>query len=243
MSKHLRTWAIWLPVGMAVGGLVAAASANPTDIGAPPGDQMTTEHMWWYMGRAGGFVAFWLLFGSVALGLAVSSRFFDGLLARPWVYEMHQFLSLIVIVAILFHALVLLPDPYANFRLEDIFLPLHSSYRPAATAAGIVTLYGLVVVSASFYVKKHIGGQNGWRLLHYTTFLLFLGALVHGLFAGTDSRETWAQYMYLGSGLAVLFLAFFRILASRRAEKKSQRAPAASPATVTTALAPQPDTG
>ena len=53
-----------------------------------------SAHMWWYLGRSSGFVAFWLLFASVALGLAVSSRVFDGLLGRPWVYELHKFVSM-----------------------------------------------------------------------------------------------------------------------------------------------------
>jgi predicted ferric reductase len=186
------------------------------------------------MGRASGFVAYWLLFASLALGLAVSSRFFDGLLARPWVYEMHQFLSLIVLVAMLFHVLVLLPDPYANFRLDEMFVPLQARYRPEALAVGIVTLYGSVIVSASFYLKKHIG-QKGWRMLHYVTFVLFVTAMLHGLFAGTDSGARWVQFMYLGSGLALLFLTFFRILASRRAAAPKNRvpvAPAVAPATV-----------
>ena len=80
------------------------------------------------------------------------------------------------------------------------------------------------MVSASFYLKRFIG-QQGWRRLHYLTFALFLGAMMHGLFAGTDSREDWARYMYLGSGLAVLFLTFFRILVSRRVAAQAKLNP------------------
>jgi predicted ferric reductase len=212
----------------ALGGLIAAGTSLDTI--APPGG----EHVYWHVGRASGFAAFGLLFFSVVLGLAVSSRVFDGLIVRPWVFEMHQFLSLYVLIAIVFHALVMLPDPYAGFRLTDMLVPFASPYRPISVGVGAIVLYGSAIVSLSYYVKKIIG-QQAWRWLHYTTFLLFLGALGHGVYAGTDTREPWAQGVYLSTGFAVLFLTFFRILASRQAAradraKAPRPLPAATPA-------------
>jgi predicted ferric reductase len=177
-----------------------------------------SAHLYWYLGRASGFVAFGLLFLSVVLGLAISSRIFDGLVARPWVFEMHQFLSIYVLLAMAFHGLILLPDPYMQFSLWELLVPMASPYRPVAVALGVVVLYGSIVVSLSYYVKGLIG-QRGWRLLHYLTFALFLGALVHGVLAGTDSGQVWTQVLYLSTGLAVLFFTFFRILVSRRPVK------------------------
>lgn len=235
----MKVYVVVAVIGLLLGGVIATGAAAPPDLGDTSAP-MRSEHMWWYMGRAGGFVAYWLLFGSLALGLAVSSRFFDGLLARPWVYEMHQFLSLFVLLAMLAHVLVLLPDPYAKFTLNELFVPMQARYRPEALAVGIVTLYGSVLISASFYLKRFIG-QKGWRLLHYATFALFLGAMLHGLFAGTDSDSRWVQYMYLGSGLAVLFLTFFRILASRRAaapKKREAPKPIVAPPAMTEAANP-----
>ena len=205
----------------ALGGLIAVGLSMPKEV-PDPTTSMTSVHAYWYMGRASGFIAYGLLFASIALGLAVSSRVADGLLARPWVFDMHQFLSLFVLVAMLFHALILLPDPYAQFKLEELLVPFATRYRPLAVGVGAIVLYGSVIVTASFYLKRLIS-QQGWRLLHYTTFVLFIGATVHGVFAGTDSREQWAQIAYLSSGLLVLFLTFFRILASRRAMQQAKR--------------------
>jgi len=204
-----------------LGGLVAVGLSMPKGL-PDPTDSMTSVHAYWYMGRASGFIAYGLLLASIALGLAVSSRVADGLLARPWVFDMHQFLSLFVLIAMLFHALILLPDPYAQFKLEELLVPFASRYRPLAVGVGAIVLYGSVIVSASFYLKRVIG-QKGWRALHYATFALFVGATAHGVFAGTDSREQWAQITYLSSGLLVLFLTFFRILASRRAMQQAKR--------------------
>ena len=176
-------------------------------------------HFYWYLGRSAGFVAFWLLFASVAMGLAISSRVFDGMLGRPWVFEVHKFLSIFVLIVMVFHALIMLPDPYAKFTLAQMLVPFRSQYRTLPVAVGVFTLYGSLIITASFYLKGMIG-QRGWRLVHYLTFLIFVGALAHGAYAGTDSPALAAQVSYLASGIAILFLTFFRILAARSARPK-----------------------
>jgi predicted ferric reductase len=192
-------------------------------------------HIYWYLGRSAGLIAYWLLFLSVALGIAVSSRVFDGVLNRGWVYDIHKFLSIFVLLAMLFHVLILLPDPWAKFTLVQMFVPFKSHYRPTPVAIGTLTLYGSILITASFYLKGFIS-QKGWRWLHYATFVLFLGALLHGLLSGTDSERPIVQYSYFASAVAVLFLVFFRVLVTRaaagkpRAEKAAPR-PVQSPAT------------
>jgi predicted ferric reductase len=178
-----------------------------------------SEHLYWYLGRSSGFVAYWLLFASVALGLGVSSRVADGLLARPWVFELHKFLSIFVLLGMVFHALIMLPDPWAGFTLEELLIPFKSHYRGTEVGIGQLVMYGSIIVSLSFYIKGWIG-HKGWRLLHYTTFALFLGAMAHGIWAGTDSGARLAQLSYLASAVVILFLTFFRILATRSAGGK-----------------------
>jgi predicted ferric reductase len=196
-------------------GLAVAFSILPF----PPRLAGLSAHIYWYLGRSAGFVAYWLLFSSVALGLAISSRFFDGLLGRPWVFELHKFLSVFVLIVMAFHALIMLPDPYADFKLRELLVPFQSHYRGTAVALGILVLYGSAIISASFYLKGLLG-QKGWRLLHYLSFLLFVGALAHGVWAGTDSGKTIVQVSYLASGTVVLFLTLFRVLATRAARRK-----------------------
>jgi sulfoxide reductase heme-binding subunit YedZ len=185
-----------------------------------------SEHVYWYLGRSAGFVAYWLLFASVALGLAVSSRVFDGVLGRPWVFEVHKFLSMFVLLVTAFHVLIFLPDPWANFTPAELLVPFKSHYRNTAVGLGQLVLYGSLIVSASFYAKGLIG-QRGWRLLHYTAFALFLGAMAHGVWAGTDSGKPVVQVSYLASAVAVLFLTLFRILATRAAGGRPRPAQAA----------------
>jgi predicted ferric reductase len=178
-----------------------------------------TQHIWWYLGRSSGFVAYWLLFASVAMGLAVSSRVFDGVLGRPWVFEIHKFLSIFVLGMMVFHGLIMLPDPYAKFSIGELLIPFRAEYRSTAMAAGIFTLYASAFISVTFYIKGLIG-QRTWRWIHYLTFVLFVTAMGHGIWTGTDSGKTLVQYSYLGSAVAIVFLTFFRILAARSARPK-----------------------
>jgi predicted ferric reductase len=180
-------------------------------------------HTYWYLGRAGGFVAFVLLLVSMLMGLAISSRIFDGLLTRAWFFELHKFVSLFLLGAVLFHALIMLPDPYAGYTVDELLVPFRSHIMPEATAVGILSLYGLALVSLSFYLTKWIG-QRAWRTLHYLTFLAYAGGAIHALWAGSDSDLLGVRYFYLACAIGLIFFVFYRVLAVR-----SQRKPAARP--------------
>jgi predicted ferric reductase len=175
-------------------------------------------HRYWYLGRAGGFVAFGLMFLSVIMGVAISSRIFDGLLGRGWFFELHKFVSLFLLGAVFFHAFIMLPDPYANYTVGDLLIPLRSPIDPEATALGILSFYGLALLSLSFYLTKWIG-QRAWRTLHYLTFLTYLGGTVHAVWAGTDSDILGVRYVFLATGLALVFFVLYRILAARSQKK------------------------
>jgi sulfoxide reductase heme-binding subunit YedZ len=70
-----------------------------------------------------------------------------------------------------------------------------------------VSLYGLVIVVASFYIKKHIG-QKTWRLIHFASLGVFMASLIHGVSAGTDTRTPLMIGLYVGSaGVVGLLLA------------------------------------
>jgi hypothetical protein len=123
-------------------------------------------------------------------------------------------------LVMVFHGLIMLPDPYAKFTLSELLIPFQSHFKNVAMAIGIVTLYSSVLISLSFYAKGLIG-QNGWRVVHYVTFALFVGAMAHGVWTGTDTEKGPVQLSYLASGAGVLFLTFFRILAVRSARPKA----------------------
>ncbi len=68
----------------------------------------------------------------------------------------------------------------------------------------------------SFYARSHLGQKN-FRLLHYTSFLVFVMVTVHGLYSGTDSLPLW--WLYALSLVSVVVLTGMRILNTRPGKK------------------------
>jgi len=170
--------------------------------------------VFWYLSRATAFVAMGLLWASMMLGLGISNK-----LARLWpgapaAFAIHEYVSLLGLAFAGFHGLILLGDQYSKFTLAQLLSPFATaSYRPFWVGLGQLGLYVWAIVTASFYVRKHIG-QRTWRLLHFASFLSYAGALVHGLASGTDTGQTWALLFYLVTSGSFVFLFIYRVLAS-----------------------------
>jgi predicted ferric reductase len=173
----------------------------------------TGEKAAWYLTRATGTVAYLLLSGATLWGLLLSTRLVRAYVPPPLALLLHRALSWLAIALAGVHALLLLLDGYYSYRLLDLLLPFLGPYRPGWVGLGTLGFYGLVLVSASFSVRKQIGHQL-WRRLHYLSFPLYLLATLHGFMAGSDSGKAGMRAMYLGSALLVLFLTNYRLLSA-----------------------------
>ncbi|CAG0932739.1 hypothetical protein TFLX_02726 [Thermoflexales bacterium] len=180
--------------------------------------------VYWYLSRASAVVAYSLLWLSMALGLSITNK-----LARVWpggpaAFDLHQFASLIGLAFALFHALILLGDKYINYDLGQVLVPFNSTgYKPVWVGLGQIGFYLLAIVGLSFYMRKRLGNRM-WRLIHYLSFFTFVLALLHGIFAGTDSAGFAIQVFYWASGASLLFLLIYRIFVTRFAVRKQTRA-------------------
>jgi predicted ferric reductase len=208
--------------------LLAIASANLAGL-IPPSFRVYLENQavlmglplvnstpaYWYMARAGGIVAYLLLWLSTVWGLTLSTKITDGLIPAPIAYGLHEFLSLGAVVFAILHGAVLLGDEYFQFNLIHLIVPYTAPYQPFWTGLGTITLYLTVILTASFYLRKQIG-QKTWRALHYLTFAGYMLALLHGLMAGTDTALPVIKLMYLGTGFTVLFLTYYRLFTLKK---------------------------
>jgi predicted ferric reductase len=165
----------------------------------------------WYVTRAAGVMAYLLLWLSTAWGLAVSSKILDPLLQRFFTYDMHQFISLLALGFIALHVVVLLADKYLPFSIVQVLVPFAAPYRPVWVGVGVIGFYLTLLVSVTFYLRQRIGYQK-FRVIHYASFVAYLTALAHGLWAGTDSSLWTVQLMYAASALVVIFLFVYRIV-------------------------------
>ncbi len=168
------------------------------------------SHEFWYLSRAAGFTAYLALFASMALGMMITTRAAARTGRQQLVFDMHRFTAILALALSLFHVYVLLGDQYFSFSVWQLSLPFASSYRTPPTALGVISLYAMSIVVASFYVRKYIG-QRAWRAIHFITFAMYASVTLHGITAGTDTVQTWAKLIYLSTGAIVLALIAYRI--------------------------------
>ena len=169
----------------------------------------------WYVTRAAGLIAYLLLWLSTAWGVAVSTKIFDPVLHRAFTYDFHQFLSLLAIGFVTLHIVVLLADKYLPFSVAQVLVPFAAPYRPVWVGLGTIGLYLTLLVSATFYIRRWIG-QKTFRAIHLVSYIAFIAAALHGLFAGTDSPLWTVQAMYIVTALSVAFLTAYRVFTSKR---------------------------
>lgn len=183
----------------------------------------------WYMARAGGILAYLLLWLATLWGVFISSKMVKGWIDATMLYNMHEFLPLLAIVFAVVHAGVLMGDAYIRFSLLDLLIPFRASYRPLWTGFGSLALYLNAALIVSFYLRR-IVSRRAWRALHYLTYLAFGLALVHGLFAGADTTQPAVYWMYITTGATLLFATIYRVLAAHGSHKPASRANAGTPA-------------
>jgi methionine sulfoxide reductase heme-binding subunit len=172
---------------------------------------LNTVQIWWYITRAAGLVAYLLLWLSTAWGLAVTSKIFDPLLQRHYTYDFHQFISLLAIGFLALHISVLVLDQYLPFSVTQVLVPFTSTYRPLWVGIGVISLYLTILVTVTFYMRRMIG-MRAFRLIHTLSLVAFLGATLHGLYAGTDSPLLSMQLVYKGALLSVIFLTAYWLI-------------------------------
>ena len=188
----------------------------------------TSPKVYWYLSRATAFVSLTVLWLSMALGIGISNKMARLWPGAPAAFAIHEYVSILGMAFALFHALVLLGDHYINFTVAQIFMPFATTdYRPTWVGIGQIGFYVWVIVNVSFYIRRAIG-QKTWRVLHYLSFAMYVMGLVHGLFSGTDSPSSWAQWYYWLSGGSLLALVAYRIYQSFYKQKPAGAKPASA---------------
>lgn len=191
------------------------------------------EHVWWYVARSSGIVAWAVLALSVLVGLALSTRALGTRPAPAWLLDLHRGVGGLGVVFTGVHLLGLVLDDYVAFGFAELFVPFASAWRPGAVAWGVAALYGLVAVEVTSLLRRRLSTRT-WRWVHAASFPLAVVATVHLLTAGTDTSHP----LLLGAVLVFVFaagtLTLLRIWAAhqrtaRRAEKAAARSrPAAA---------------
>lgn len=171
----------------------------------------------WFVSRAGGIVAYLLLWFSTAWGVMLSAKGLRGLVSKPVSYAVHTITSWLALGFAAVHAVALLGDRVIPFSGAGVLVPFAADYRPFLSGLGTLSLYLGVLVSATFYWKRL--SYRAWRTLHILSYLMFVLVTIHGLMLGTDSGTWIMRTIYLLAAGSVAFLTMYRILSAGPSRK------------------------
>lgn len=198
---------------------------------------MKSDPTFWILARASGFAAYALLTAAVLAGLVLKSRPFGTRVRPATVTDLHRFLSLLGLGFLALHGIALVLDRAVEIPVLALLVPGITDYRPLFTGLGVVAAELMVLLVASFSLRRLIGTKN-WRRLHYASYATFVAATAHGIGAGTDGGRPWALGIYLGSMAALVAATTWRVLVPP-ATAKARRTPRADAGTLEERGAPR----
>jgi methionine sulfoxide reductase heme-binding subunit len=113
------------------------------------------------------------------------------------------------------HMLALGADKFTAFTMTDLLIPFHSGTREPWTGLGIIAAWLLLLMAASFPLRR-LTGYRFWRKAHWLTLPLMAIGLAHGIGGGSDTTATPMRITYVVTGTLVVFLVLYRALLGRR---------------------------
>jgi DMSO/TMAO reductase YedYZ heme-binding membrane subunit len=187
-----------------------------------------SSHVWWYVARAGGLVAWGLIVASCAWGLLHAMRTFGRRPSPSWMLSTHRYLSTLAIVFVAVHVIALLADSYVQFSVTDVLVPFTSPWHPVAVAWGVIGLYVLVAVEITSLLRARMSPKV-WRNVHLLSYVLLALVTIHLLAAGTDATDLLPTTSAVLIGVATVFGA--AMLLTWRSAPKLRPTPGPEPVT------------
>jgi predicted ferric reductase len=171
---------------------------------------VTSSTPLWYATRATGLVALVLLTASMALGLLSSVRFQRPAWPRFVTLGLHRNLALLALGFTAVHVLTTVLDSFVSIPLQDAFIPFISSYRPIWVGLGAIALDLMLALIITSLLRTRMGLRS-WRIVHWTAYLCWPVAVLHGLGTGTDTPVRWVLILTACCVLAVAGLTVWRL--------------------------------
>jgi sulfoxide reductase heme-binding subunit YedZ len=185
-------------------------------------------HLWWYVARASGIVAWVVSAAACALGTMLATRLLKPYDRPAWLLGLHRYMSALFIAATVVHMLALVGDSYVTFTWKELLIPMASTWQPGAVAVGVVALYLAVLVEVSSLLMKKIP-KRIWHALHMLSYASFVLISIHAVLAGTDARNL--AFVITGAATVALFCAItaVKVLQTVREPQKRQVLPREAP--------------
>jgi DMSO/TMAO reductase YedYZ heme-binding membrane subunit len=185
------------------------------------------QQFWWYVARSSGMVAWAMATAAVLWGLFLSTKALGKNPRPPWLLDLHRYLGALTVAFTGIHLIALVADNFIHFSWAELFVPMASKWQPGAVAWGIVAFYLLAAVEITSLLKRKIS-KTTWRVVHLSSYLMFVLATAHGVTAGTDWQHPAVQWGALGGTLGLTFFVLYRFMAPKRRARRAVAQPAAA---------------
>ncbi|WP_405982526.1 FAD-binding oxidoreductase [Streptomyces sp. NBC_00158] len=181
--------------------------------------------LWWYVARASGLTAWWLLSAAVLWGLLLSTRVMGGRPAPGRLLVLHRWLAGLAVSFTALHLAALVLEPRYAFGRTELLVPFARAANPLAQGCGVVAVHLLVAVQVTSLLRARLPDRL-WRYLHRTACAVFCLAGVHTFTAGSDAGGPLVRVSGGLLAAAFVFLLVYRLVAGRRTARTGP-APAA----------------
>ena len=151
---------------------------------------VTSSTPLWYITRATGLVALVLLTLSMAFGLLSSVRYQRPAWPRFVTIGLHRNTALLALAFTAIHIVTTLADSFVPIHLPDVVIPFVSAYRPLWLGLGAIAFDLLLALAVTSLLRTRMSYRS-WRLVHWSAYLCWPVAVLHGLGTGTDTPVRW----------------------------------------------------
>jgi methionine sulfoxide reductase heme-binding subunit len=200
---------------IAASGRAAIAASGRAAIAASGGRSaaivVTSSTPLWYATRATGLVALVLLTVSMALGLLASVRYQRRGWPRFVTQGLHRNVSLLALAFTVAHVLTTVLDGFVSIPIQDAFVPFIGSYRPLWLGLGAIAFDLMLALIVTSLLRTRMSHRT-WLVVHWTAYLCWPVAVLHGLGTGTDTPVRWVLVLTGACVLTIAGLTLWRLL-------------------------------
>nr|WP_275691054.1 ferric reductase-like transmembrane domain-containing protein [Paenibacillus aceris] len=174
----------------------------------------------WTLIRVFGILSYLSLFVGMALGITYSFPQWKGQTKARFL-RWHTYANHLGTCLALLHTFLLVIDTFMPFDWKEILVPFAAKHSTGLNGIGSIALYGLLLLIFTTDIRHKLK-KKLWFAFHLLSYPIFVLALVHGLYIGTDSSSILIKSMYVITALLLIGLTVLRAVV--RPRKQAARA-------------------
>ncbi|MDA8196068.1 MAG: hypothetical protein M0019_02475 [Actinomycetota bacterium] len=131
----------------------------------------------------------------------------------------HKTLAAIGAVLLFLHIASIIADSFANVGVLGALIPFESRFKPLPVALGTISLYAMVAIGLTAWLKLRLEKFN-WKTIHRFAIFVYFVVMAHGITAGSDTIFLGALYLVSLAVVAALSVSRYVLDHSKKNDKR-----------------------